>query len=63
MTLGSLFFKSDKILEIGRGHGSEYGHIQYSSTLGHTKTRSEVLGQSLTRFGNNGPLNFFQEEW
>ena len=53
-----IFCKSTRILKIGRGHGSDFVHIVFLSTLGHTKTRSEVIGPSLTWFRNNGRLNF-----
>ena len=55
---GSFRVKSSRILKIGRGHGSDFIHIVFLNTLGHTKTRSEVIGPSLTWFGNNGRLNF-----
>ena len=42
----------------GRRHGSDLVHIVLLNTIKHTKTRFEVLGPSLTRFENNGHLNF-----
>ena len=54
MVIGSLFFKSPRG---GRGHGSEFVHIVFLNTLRHAKTKSEVLGPSLTWFGNNGWFN------
>ena len=53
---GSFFFKSSRG---GRGHFSDLVHIPFLNTLRHTKTKSEVLDQSLTWFGNNDRLNFF----
>ena len=46
----------------GLRHGSDFIHIVLLNTLSHTKTRSEILGPSLTRFGNNGRLNIFPSE-
>ena len=51
---GSFFSKSPRYLKIGRGHGSDFVHIVFLNTLRHAKTKSEVLGPSLTWFGNNG---------
>merc|ERR1712033_65824 len=33
-------------------------HIVFLNTLRHVKTKSEVLGPSITWFGNNGRFNF-----
>ena len=55
---GSFFFKSPRNLKIGRGHGSDFVHIIFLNTLRHAKTKSEVLGPSLTWFWNNGRFNF-----
>ena len=63
MIVGSFFFKSPKIFEIGRGVGSEYGHIHFPITLRCTKTKSEVLGLNMTKFRKNGGVEFFLQEW
>merc|ERR1712033_132280 len=51
----SFFFKSYRG---GRRHGSDIVHIVFLNTLRHVKTKSEVLGPSITWFGNNGRFNF-----
>ena len=53
--LGSFFFKSPRG---GRGHGTDFAHIQYLITIRYTKTKSDVLGQIMTKFSKNGGLNF-----
>ena len=58
LTQGSFFFKSHRNLKIGRRHGSDFVHIVFLNTLRHAKTKSEVLGPSLTWFWNNGRFNF-----
>ena len=61
LTKGSFCVKSTKILKIGRGHGSDFVHILFLNTLGHTKTTPEVIGPRLTWFGNYGRLKFLPQ--
>ena len=58
LAFGSFRVKSSRG---GRGHGSDLVHIVLLNTLRHTKTRFEVLGPSLTWFGNYGRLNFLPQ--
>ena len=52
--MGHSFSNHPEILKIGQGHGSDFVHIVFLNNLRHAKTKSEVLGPSLTWFGNNG---------
>ena len=55
---GSFHFKSPKIFEIGRGVGSDFGHINFTSTLRCIKTKSVVLDLNITKLRKNGGVNF-----
>ena len=57
---GSFYFKSPRG---GRGHGPDFAHIQYLITIRYTKTKSEVLGQIMTKFSKKWGVEFFVQEW
>ena len=52
---GSIIYKRSRY---GQGHGYDFAHIVFLSTLRHAKTKSEVLGPRLTWFRNTGRMFF-----